>query len=358
MRRCLFSVPDRGPCDWKVVSQLIGICRDRRVAVWHGHKYKSNVLGLLIRQFWSMKLVTTVHGWGVHSGRVSVIQWHRSAMLRFYDEVICVSKDIKQECLRYGVPLRRCQLIHNAIDLEQFYRTLSSDDAKARISAPTSGLLLGAMGRLSAEKGFDLLICAVARLAQKGNDIHLWIAGEGPEWSKLEAEIARNRVGDRVKLLGLLSDPCMFLQAIDAFVLSSVREGLPNVLLEAMAVETPVVATRIAGVPSLLNNGEFGVLVEPGSVDSLAAGIERIGSDAEGRRNLAILGRQAIEQNYSFERRMQRVGLYTIGCLAEVTLYPTATNEKVHERSRLYSRRWHRSGRSTAPASNRQRSCD
>jgi glycosyltransferase involved in cell wall biosynthesis len=163
------------------------------------------------------------------------------------------------------------------------------------------------MGRLSNEKGFDLLIQAVARLVAQRQDIHLWIAGEGPDRARLEAEIDRHDLRDRVRLLGLVPDPRMFLQAIDMFVLSSLREGLPNVVLEAMAMETPVVATRVAGVPALLEHGELGRLVEPASVETLAAGIMQLALDENLRSGLAGRARRCIEDNYSFERRMQRV---------------------------------------------------
>jgi glycosyltransferase involved in cell wall biosynthesis len=254
-----------------------------------------------------MKLVTTVHGWVQNTSRTPIYYGIDRVSLRFYDQVICVSDDLHKQCLRLGVRADRCSFIHNAIDCQQFSRTLSCTDAKMSLGAPMTGLLLGAIGRLSPEKGFDLLIQAVASLVRRGCDIHLLIAGEGSARPQLEAEIAKNAMGDRVKLLGQVPDPRLLLQATDLFVLSSLREGLPNVLLEAMAMQTPVVATRIAGVPLLLRDGAIGVLVEPGSSEELTTGIERLVRDAELRRRLALLGRQRIEQEYSFERRMQRV---------------------------------------------------
>jgi glycosyltransferase involved in cell wall biosynthesis len=184
---------------------------------------------------------------------------------------------------------------------------MSIEEAKFLIQAPPTGMLVGAIGRLSDEKAFNLLVRAVADLIRQGQDIHLWIAGEGPERARIEAEIGRHGLQERVKLLGLVSDPRLLLQAIDLFVLSSLREGLPNVVLEAMATETPVVATRIAGVPGLLDNGNLGLLVEPGSVESLSAGIARLAADENLRRQFAVLARQRIEEHYSFKHRMQRV---------------------------------------------------
>jgi len=163
------------------------------------------------------------------------------------------------------------------------------------------------MGRLSEEKRFDLLIDAVAQLRSQGMDVHLWIAGEGPEREKLAAKIAAHSLGDTVRLLGMVTDPRVWLQAIDLFVLSSKREGLPNVVLEAMAMETPVVATSIAGVPGLLNDGDLGVLVEPDSCPALVDGIQRQLGDRLTRERMVAAALRKIHETHSFEHRMNRM---------------------------------------------------
>jgi glycosyltransferase involved in cell wall biosynthesis len=94
---------------------------------------------------------------------------------------------------------------------------------------------------------------------------------------------------------------------LDVYVLSSLREGLPNVLLEAMAMEVPVVATRIAGVPDLVRDGANGLLVAPGDVSGLTAAIRRVASDSDLRARLGHSGRTTIEQRYSFAARMEKI---------------------------------------------------
>jgi glycosyltransferase involved in cell wall biosynthesis len=95
-------------------------------------------------------------------------------------------------------------------------------------------------------------------------------------------------------------------EAMDAFALSSLREGLPNVVLEALAMETPVVATSIAGVPRLIVDGETGLLVQPGSVDALAGALERMAHDSE-LRTVTCAGRRLIETSYSFAVRINKI---------------------------------------------------
>src|SRR5262249_19681299 len=96
-------------------------------------------------------------------------------------------------------------------------------------------------------------------------------------------------------------------EAMDLFALSSLREGLPNVLLEAMALETPVVATRIAGIPRLIRDGENGLLVEPGDEDSLTRGLTRLLGDPGLGARFSRAGRRTVETGYGFEVRMQKV---------------------------------------------------
>jgi glycosyltransferase involved in cell wall biosynthesis len=303
----LLSVPDRGPWDWRVVTQLLAVCRRERVRIWHGHDYKSNALGLLLRRFWPMRLVTTVHGWVKQTRRTPLYYRVDELCLPRYESVICVSADLRDRCVARGVSPDRCLLIENAIDTDDFARRTDGADARRRAGVPSGRMVVGAVGRLSAEKGFDLLIHAIHRLIRTGHDLELWIAGEGDVGPQLQALARQLGVADRVRLLGYQSDLRPLYEAMDVFALSSVREGLPNVVLEAMALGTPVLATRIAGVPRLVRDGETGVLVEPGSVDELTAGLTRLLDDPDLRARLAAAGRRTVETGYSFLARMRAI---------------------------------------------------
>jgi glycosyltransferase involved in cell wall biosynthesis len=307
LRAPLLSVHDRGAWDWQVVPQLVQICRRERVRIWHGHDYKSNLLGLVVRTFWPMHLVTTVHGWVKQTRRTPLYYAIDRFCLPYYESVICVSKDLHELCLTCGVPARRCTLIENAIDLEQYARQLSVGEAKRKFGFPPERLVIGAVGRLSEEKGFDHLIRATAELLKAGFDLSLLIVGEGDHEPYLRSLIGELGCADRIVLLGYRADLTDLYQAMDIFALSSLREGLPNVLLEAMALEIPIVATGIAGVPQLVRDGETGLLVRPGSVPELTTALARLLGDRDLRRRLAQSARRIVETQYSFAVRMQRI---------------------------------------------------
>lgn len=300
----LVSIPDRGPLDVDVVRRLVQLCRRERVAIWHGHDYKTNVLGLLVRRFWPMKLATTVHGWGHRFQRTPLYYRIDKFTLRYYDEVICVSQDLRDECLRYGVSRDRCHLIFNAIDTEEFCR--KNLGWPPLYTSQTGTFVLGALGRLEDEKCFDVLIEATDRLIRAGRDVSLMIGGEGASRAKLQQQIAATNQPQRIRLLGHVETK-HFFRDVDAFVLSSCREGLPNVVLEAMALEVPLVATPVGGIPDLVDDGNNGLIVPVGDPDALAAGISRILDDRVQSRAMAQAARQTIEQRFSFRKRMEKM---------------------------------------------------
>jgi glycosyltransferase involved in cell wall biosynthesis len=303
----LHSIADRGPLDWRAATQLLRLCRRERVAIWHGHDYKSNAIGLLLRPFYAMRLVTTVHGWVKHMRRTPIYYGIDRLCLPLYERVICVSEDLKERCLACGVPEERCVLIENGIDTQDFFRPQGTGEAKRRLGIPPERLVVGAVGRLSAEKGFDVLIQSVDRLLAAGLDLELLIAGEGDQAGHLRDLITMLGRGDRIRLLGYCSDPVGLYQAMDVFALSSLREGLPNVLLESMAMGVPVVATRIAGVPRLVRDRENGLLVEAGSADALTSALALLLSDPGLRARLGQEGRRTVEAGYSFRTRIKRI---------------------------------------------------
>lgn len=303
----MVGIEDRGPWDLRVARRLLDLCRTRRVAIWHGHDYKSNALGLLLRRSWPMKLVTTVHGWVSYSLRSRFYYRIDRFSIRRYDRVICVSEDIHRTCLECGVAADRSVMIENAIDCAQWQRRLAAAEAKQRLGLDPRRVAIGSAGRLTAEKNFEGLVRAVARLVSDGVDAELVLVGEGDRRPALEALAVELGLGDRVRLLGYRADMPEVYQALDVFALNSLREGLPNVLLEALALEVPVVATRVAGIPKLIEHEANGLLVEPQADAELADAIRRLLGDGELRQRLAAAGRRTVEERYSFEVRMAKV---------------------------------------------------
>ena len=304
----ILPVDDNGPLDWKVISRFNQLIDDHKPVIWHAHEYKSNVVGLFAKRKLPMVMVTTVHGWVQHTWKTPLYYGIDKICLRRYDHVICVSQDIYEDVRGLGIPEAKCTYIPNGIDTDEYQRRESRELVKARLDGDPNRLVFGAVGRLSEEKGFHLLIESFDRMQRKtGADAGLWIAGEGPERARLESLVKELGVDDRVKLLGFRKDTLDLYHAMDAFVLSSIREGLPNVVLEAMALAVPVLSTKVAGVPNVIRDGENGLLTECGSANALDGGLEVLMTDKALRDRFGSAGRESVVESHSFALRMRRV---------------------------------------------------
>ncbi|HEX6714960.1 MAG TPA: glycosyltransferase family 4 protein, partial [Thermoleophilaceae bacterium] len=148
------------------------------------------------------------------------------------------------------------------------------------------------------------LIEAVARVREQGIDAHCRIAGDGPERAAIERRVGELGVGDMVELTGAVGQDRIreLYEQADVFCLASFREGLPFVLIEALAMELPVVATRIMGIPELVTDGENGLLVTPGRSDELAEALARLARDPGERARLGAAGRATVERDYALSR--------------------------------------------------------
>ncbi|MBL8817478.1 MAG: glycosyltransferase family 4 protein [Planctomyces sp.] len=303
----ILGLDDRGPFDWNVVRQCIRACREREVNIWHAHDYKSNALGLLVQKFHPMHLVTTAHGWVRFTSKTPLYYRIDRFCMKRYREVICVSQDLVEACRKTGVAAERLQLIDNAIVLDDYSTQPPTLKDRMKFGFDSGITVIGAAGRLSEEKGFHHLIDAVARLIRDGHQVGLVIAGEGHLREQLQQQIDLHEMQSHIRLAGFLSDPRDLYRAVDLFVLSSIREGLPNVVLEAMASQRPVVVTACNGIPRLVENDRNGVVVRPDSVESLYNGIQKCLSSSSFCRSIAAEGRTTIEEQFCFDRRMQKV---------------------------------------------------
>lgn len=303
----LFLLDDHGPFDVRLVFRVVQLCRRLKVDILQAHDYKSNVIAWCVRKLVRCRLVTMLHGWTDMTGRMPLYKRIDQHFLRYFETLICVSRDLYEECQRLGIPDHRLHFVPNAIDTESFRRVDDSGSAKASLRARPERFLIGSVGRLSPEKGFPGLIQAVASLQQQGLPVDLWIAGEGPDRPRLAQQIRSCAHEDSMRLLGQVSDLRPFYQAIDLFVLNSRREGLPNVLLEAMAMETPAIATSVGGIPDLIEPGKTGYLVAPDEEKGLIQSIREAVRDPNRGAAMAAEARRRIVGQFGFDARMQKI---------------------------------------------------
>ncbi len=325
----LWSVPESGPADPNTPRRLLKICRQLGVTAWHGHDYKSNALGLLLRRWWPMKLITTVHGWTWDTPRTRLYYHIDTWCLSRYDHVITVSPALTDHCLDHGVAQDRITHIPNAIELDEYQPRQTPHAARVNLGIDPNKRVVGCVGRLSAEKAHDRAIQTIAQLRGQYPDIELHLIGDGPQREALGSLAAELGVSDAVRFWGWQPKPQRFYEAMDLLLLPSHTEGLPNAVLEAMAIGTPVAATDVGAVRQLLDHGHCGVILSQDE-HTWPARISNLLVRPELRQHIATLAHTHVTNHYTFKQRMARVfdvyqKVLNTGPLTQIT--PAATRQ-------------------------------
>jgi teichuronic acid biosynthesis glycosyltransferase TuaC len=188
--------------------------------------------------------------------------------------IIAVSAALKSKMVEIGVPADKIKVIGNGVDLQRFH-DVDKIEARRQLGIPEQAPVILSVGSLVPVKSHNLLISAIAEISSRNQDLLLYIVGEGPERPRLEADILSRGLEKRIFLPGNRPNQelALWFNAADISCLASSREGWPNVISESIACGTPVVATRVGGVPEIVTSPELGVLVEP-NAQALAEGIE------------------------------------------------------------------------------------
>ena len=297
---------ERHSFDRSLVSKLRALLDTHRIDVVHSHDYKTDLLAWLLARQGSTRILSTAHGWTGHSRRERYVYYpaDRRLLARF-PLVLAVSSEIRRALLAAGARSDRVRVVLNAIDPQTFRRDASREGAaRARFALPPDCVAVGSVGRLEPQKRFDLLIEACVRVRRRVPALRLLIAGEGSERPKLEALIRSHDAAGWCRLTGQLGDIAELHHGLDLFVQSSDYEGTPNVVLEAMALETPIVATDAGGTAEVCRPFTDGLIVPAGNASVLAEAMLDALTDAAGRVGRVRAARQRVEGDLSFAARV------------------------------------------------------
>ncbi|MDP2056112.1 MAG: glycosyltransferase, partial [Acidobacteriota bacterium] len=223
-----------------------------------------------------------------------------------------VSSEIGRELTRYGADPTRVTTVLNGIDPRQFRRDESLvQSARAALKLGPDEVAIGSVGRLEPQKRFDLLLEAFAVVHARRPNTRLFIVGDGSQRDPLDAQIGALGLTESCTLVGHTNDVRPSYHAFDLFVQSSDYEGTPNTVLEAMALETPIVATAAGGTAELVHDGVHGRIVPVGRVDRLIHGMQEALANTPVARKMADRARLRVEGELSFEARVRKVeGIY------------------------------------------------
>jgi glycosyltransferase involved in cell wall biosynthesis len=217
---------------------------------------------------------------------------------------VCVSTAVAEAYHQLGIPDTKLSVIPNGVVVAAFESAAPADLSVFGI--PAGARVLLAIGRLHPQKGFDLLIDAADPILEGHPDVHLLIVGDGPQRLVLERMAATSEHAGRIHLLRRQSNIPGLLRACTLFVLSSRWEGMPNVLLEALAAGAAVVATDVEGVRDVVEDGVSGAIVQRESAHELSNGIACLLSDPESSARLAAAGQEHVRSEFTWGRAVEQ----------------------------------------------------
>ena len=233
---------------------------------------------------------------------------YRFAYRHIVDRILTPSYDLKRMlCEHPWITPEKVDVVHNGVRVPPRLSWEEILRARRELGIPEDGRLIAAAGRFSPQKGFSYLVDALPEVLLSFPDVHLMLIGEGELRGDLERQIERLDVRDRVHLPGYRRDVPRLLAASDLFVLPSLYEGLPNVMLEAMAAGIPVVATSVNGVPEVIEDGVCGYLIPPKSTRHIESALRALLGNWARAEEIGEAGRRRVESKFTVERMVDRV---------------------------------------------------
>ena len=277
----------------------IGTCARTRPDIVHAHNPTSLHYACGVKLLSRAKLVLTDHGQCAGVERTPK-HWETKQV----DVLVSVSEDVEGRHKPLFAPAGRYAVIHNGFEFTPPRRSREQVLAELRLPPGPVGIVVA---RVEPVKDHETLLRALSLLEKAGLPVNLLIAGDGSERGRLEALLPDLGVSpERVRFLGFRTDVADLLGAADFFVLSSLQEGLPLAVLEAMGQQLPVVATSVGGVPELVSHRETGLLCPARSPEALAGALRELLQDPALRRRLGQNGARRVEAGFSFARMADR----------------------------------------------------
>ena len=250
----------------------------------HSHGYKGDILfGFIPKKIRKIPLVTTLHGWTSTEffSKMNIYKCLDKLALNFIDAVVLVNKGMMPKLNLKNICNTHYYIVNNGLPMNFNSQTVLQDESiKEKQSLLfefcKQGFIIGSIGRLSKEKGYEYLIRSLNQLRGKYKDIKLVFIGEGNQKSSLEKLIYKYHLTDYVFFAGYCKNAKKYFSLFDVYVLSSITEGLPMTLLEAMSAKVPIVATNVGGVPNVICDKKEGFIIESRNPENITEAVEKI----------------------------------------------------------------------------------
>jgi len=293
--------PCNGQFDRNTIQMIKDYLNKMPVRILHSHNYKSNFYARMSLSGKTVRWVVTNHG---RRSGAKLLFYNLLDMLvvRRANRLVAVSAGIARKMKLAGIEQEKIRLIGNGIDVKGFAGKGSANGARKSLGIKKEAIVIGTVGALTKEKGHAHLLEAVPKVSEQYPDAVFLIVGDGNERAMLEGMAGKLGVNEKVIFAGMRKDIPEILSMLDVFVLPSLNEGLPMVILEAQAAHVPTVATRVGAIPNVVQDGVTGLLISPKNPAAIASAVSKILSDKRRGLEMAEKGFARVRDNFSSEK--------------------------------------------------------
>jgi len=283
---------------------------DNHIDILCTHEYRSHFYGFRACKGAPTKWVAFSRGMTTENIKVKIFTYLEKYFIKKADHVVAVSESQRQKLVKQSISAQNITTIHNAIDLS-YVNSISSISIRDRFSFDQDVFISISAGRFSEEKGQFYLVKAAEIAIRKNEKLRFVLFGDGPDLPKIQAYIKDKDLGGYIICPGFEVNILGFIKSADLLVNPSLSEGLPNVVLEALASETPVIITNVGGHPEIVTDGINGYLVEPKSISELSEKVLKLAESEEILKGFSVESLKVLNEKFTFESQNEKLlGLY------------------------------------------------
>jgi glycosyltransferase involved in cell wall biosynthesis len=300
--------------DFLCLFKLVRFIRQGKYIIVHTHSSKAGILGRVAAKLAGAPIIVhTVHGWSFHDHMHPAVRntyiFLERWIARFTDTLIAVAEKDIEKGLKHGIGRpEQYRLIHSAIPLDEFDPAeVDRDKVRSELGLTHEALVLGNVGRFSTQKNPLDWVRVAGRVGRSMPECHFLLVGDGPLHSAVETALVDEGISDRAILTGLRRDVPRLMTAMDVFLLTSLWEGLPRVIPQAMAMGLPVVANAVDGSSEAVVPGETGFLCTPGALDEMAERCVQLLRNQEKRRVMGNKGHDYAVREFDVHQMVAQI---------------------------------------------------
>jgi len=303
--------------------RLIRLIKKNKYDIVHTHSSKAGIIGRWAAWIAGVPVIIhTVHGWGHHDQQRAIVRnlyiWLERVTLRVTDQLIAVSGKNITKGLKDGIGQKNVySVIRSGIELERFgHPRVDKPTMRKQLGIPSDAIVIGTVTRLSPQKAPLDFVQASTILAQKLEKVYFVMVGDGPLHDAVVQIAKANHIDNQLIMTGLRRDIPELMNCFDVFILSSLWEGLPRVIPQAMATGLPVIATAIDGSAEIINDGVNGFLVPPARPDCIADAVLKVLYNPDLTRKIKNGALQTVHE-YSAKKMVEMIDTLYVKCITE-----------------------------------------